>query len=292
MPNRILKESICTSETIEQLSADEERCFYRLIVQCDDYGRFDGRASVVMGRCYPLKLEKDAIRVTDIDRWLQRLAQAGLIIMYVVRGVRYLQMTTWTKHQQVRATRSKFPDPMEGEVINHHMQSLDSKCDQEKSDETNGEQLHPYSYSNNDTRNTNTGIENNVGSAEPTNDKKPQRPPKSEDYTETFLRFWEMYPRTIDKKGAFSCWKAQLKKGTDPADLFTATGNYGQQCSGKEVQFILHPSTFLGPKDRWRDYLTPSPDVSPNRQRIPRAMSSLQEAMEDALREESGHDQN
>lgn len=39
MPNRILKESITTSETLDSLSAEEERLFYRLLVICDDYGR-------------------------------------------------------------------------------------------------------------------------------------------------------------------------------------------------------------------------------------------------------------
>ena len=45
MPNRILKESIRTSDTIGELSWFEEVLFYRLIVSCDDYGRFDGRTA-------------------------------------------------------------------------------------------------------------------------------------------------------------------------------------------------------------------------------------------------------
>ena len=45
MPNRIIKESICRSEEIDSLSWFEEVLFYRLIVTCDDFGRYDGRAS-------------------------------------------------------------------------------------------------------------------------------------------------------------------------------------------------------------------------------------------------------
>ena len=37
MPNRILKESICRSDTIDHLTWFEEVLFYRLIVSCDDY---------------------------------------------------------------------------------------------------------------------------------------------------------------------------------------------------------------------------------------------------------------
>ena len=38
MPNRILKESICTSESLVGLSAEAEVLFYRLIVKADDFG--------------------------------------------------------------------------------------------------------------------------------------------------------------------------------------------------------------------------------------------------------------
>ena len=39
MPNRILKDSICTSPNIDTLSREAEVFFYRLLVQCDDHGR-------------------------------------------------------------------------------------------------------------------------------------------------------------------------------------------------------------------------------------------------------------
>ena len=53
MPNRILKESICRSEEIDSLSWFEEVLFYRLIVICDDFGRYDGRAKIIKGSCFP-----------------------------------------------------------------------------------------------------------------------------------------------------------------------------------------------------------------------------------------------
>ena len=55
MPNRIIKESICYSEDINALSAFEETVFYRLIVNCDDYGRLDGRMAFLRSRLFPLK---------------------------------------------------------------------------------------------------------------------------------------------------------------------------------------------------------------------------------------------
>ena len=109
MPNRILQERICVSETIAELSAEEERFFYRLMVQCDDFGRFDGRASVIRAKCFALQLD----RVADehVAAWLARLVEVGLVITYVVEGRQFLRVTTWARYQQTRAKRSKYPNP-------------------------------------------------------------------------------------------------------------------------------------------------------------------------------------
>ena len=55
MGNRIIKESICSSPTIDQLTWFEEAFFYRLMVNCDDYGRMDGRMPIIKSRLFPLK---------------------------------------------------------------------------------------------------------------------------------------------------------------------------------------------------------------------------------------------
>jgi hypothetical protein len=108
MPNRILKESICRSEEIDQLSWFEEVLFYRLIVNCDDYGRFDGRASIIKSLCFPLK----NMRGNDIEKALAKLSAAGLVKRYEVDGKPVLQLMTWERHQTIRAKRAKYPsDP-------------------------------------------------------------------------------------------------------------------------------------------------------------------------------------
>lgn len=100
MPNRILKESICTSDTIDSLKGwFDEVVYYRLIVNCDDYGRFDGRPAIIKSRLFPLKGN-----VTDksVDEAVRRLASAGLVILYEKDGKPYLCLPTWDRHQQVR----------------------------------------------------------------------------------------------------------------------------------------------------------------------------------------------
>ena len=99
MPNRIIKESICTSENVDQLTPFQETFFYRLIVNCDDYGRMDARPKILSARLYPLK----EIRANQIDDALRALAVADLVLLYEVDGKPFLQMRTWDRHQQVRA---------------------------------------------------------------------------------------------------------------------------------------------------------------------------------------------
>lgn len=110
MPNRILKESICTSENMDGLSQQAECLWYRLLVQFDDFGRFDGRPIVILAKCFPLRV--DRIKTKDVAGWLQELIAAELIRPYRVDGHDYIRAVTWDKHQQVRAKRSKYPEPI------------------------------------------------------------------------------------------------------------------------------------------------------------------------------------
>jgi hypothetical protein len=114
MPNRILKDSICTSPNIDTLSREAEVFFYRLLVQCDDYGRMDARAAILRAKCYPLQV--DTVSQDNIRAWLAELVQAQLVILYRVDGGDYLQMRTWERHQQIRAKRSKYPDMITSDI--------------------------------------------------------------------------------------------------------------------------------------------------------------------------------
>jgi DnaD/phage-associated family protein len=128
MPNRILKESICTSSEINNLNAEEERFFYRLIVVCDDFGRMDARPQVLRARCFPLKI--DSITDQKINECLNSLEQQNLIMLYEVEEKPYLQMVTWMKHQQKRAKYSKYPAP---DGTRNNLKSSDIKCNQMQS---------------------------------------------------------------------------------------------------------------------------------------------------------------
>jgi hypothetical protein len=108
MPNRIIKESICVSDQINALSPFEEVLFYRLLVNADDYGRYDGRVAIIKNRLFPLK---DSLRVDQIEKALQSLSSQELVERYMVDGRPFVRLTGWDKHQTIRAKKSKYPAP-------------------------------------------------------------------------------------------------------------------------------------------------------------------------------------
>lgn len=113
MPNRILKESICTSDSIDALSWFEEVFFYRLIVNCDDFGRLDARPKILKSKLFPLK----EIREDQVVNTLYRLSLANIIIVYMYDERPYLQLRTWGNHQQIRNKRSRYPELSDSKEI-------------------------------------------------------------------------------------------------------------------------------------------------------------------------------
>ena len=111
MPKRFIYPSICTSESIDSLSYQEEVLFYRLLTVVDDYGRYDARVMVLKGSCFPLK----NTALEEIQDGLMRLQEVGMIDLYKVKGKPYLQVTNWTIYQSIRAKKSKYPGLDEAE---------------------------------------------------------------------------------------------------------------------------------------------------------------------------------
>ncbi len=124
MPNRVLKESICTSDNLNELKWFDECFFYRLLVNCDDYGRMDARPPILKARLFPLKdVTNDAM-----EKALNALRAAGLIDLYEVSGRPILQLRTWERHQQIRAKKSKYPAKTASDSTCNQMISNDIKC--------------------------------------------------------------------------------------------------------------------------------------------------------------------
>ena len=151
MPNRILKESVCTSDSVNKLSWFEEVLFYRLIVNCDDYGRFDGRVSIIKNRLFPLKENLTGKTVAEA---ISKLESAGLGALYEFEGKPYLYLPGWNDHQNVRAKKSKYPEPktehnntnvgkaQHGNTCETPLHSDENTCKQMNTDDCNGNPMH------------------------------------------------------------------------------------------------------------------------------------------------------
>jgi len=105
MPNRLLREGICTSDSIDALDAEEEVFFYRLLVVCDDFGHMDARPSILKAQCFPLK---DSATPKAIEKWMAGLISKGMARRYKVAGKVYLAMCKW--EARIR-TNPKHPLP-------------------------------------------------------------------------------------------------------------------------------------------------------------------------------------
>lgn len=105
MPNRLLRDGICTSDAINLLSSDAEVMFYRLLVVADDYGFMDARTAILKAQCFPLK---ESATLSKIEHWLNELSESKIIHRYVVEGKPFLAVQKW--EQRVRS-RPKYASP-------------------------------------------------------------------------------------------------------------------------------------------------------------------------------------
>ena len=219
MPNRIIKESICRSDTINLLKPFEEVLFYRLIVVCDDYGRFDGRPEIIKGSCFPLK----DTAVKDIGTSLKRLVEVGLVELYEVHGKPVLQLSTWSEHQQIRAKKSKYPAP-------------DETCNQLISDDCNSPRNRESKYDNRESysRGENTRAIGEV---------------------RRFEEFWSAYPLDKNRYLAEQAYISVVSDGIyTEDDLVESAKNYAEYCKITGTDKIYHADNFLK-KRVFEDYL-------------------------------------
>ena len=109
MPSRIIRDSSRTSPTLDALSGEAERMFWRLVTVADDYGRFDAHPSVLLAQCFPMKIGK--ISMKQVEQWFDDMLKVDLARRYEVNGRIYGYFPTWDKYQRTRAKESRFPAP-------------------------------------------------------------------------------------------------------------------------------------------------------------------------------------
>ena len=205
MPNRIIKESARTSRTLNKLSPEAERLFWRLLTVADDYGLFEAEPDLLLSTCFPLKVS--TLKSTTVEQWFDELLHVRLVGCYD-DGERVLgQFLTWENHQQIRAKRAKFPLPTP-ETIRCQLRS-DAIGNQEKSFASIGNQeksFAPRAYARARLESESNPIQSILVHSQNNGRARKQLRTRPE-YSEGFLHFWDDYPRKDKKFDASQVWE-------------------------------------------------------------------------------------
>ncbi len=109
MPNRIIKESIRTSKSVNAMSDFQFRLWAYLLTYVDDFGRGSADPELLKGFVFP---RRKRVSESDIEKALAELAGMGCILLYEVDGESYFCFPNWSKHQRIQTKQSKFPEPV------------------------------------------------------------------------------------------------------------------------------------------------------------------------------------
>ena len=195
MPNRIIKESICTSETLAQLNDFDFRLWVGLITQADDYGRGEARPAIVRGRVFPLR---DDVTLADVDASLRKMAEVGAITLYKVAGKMYYCFPTWGSHQNIRSKRSKYPSPDEADPEDDYVKDI-TLADNLQADASRCKQMQAYASicprNPNPIQSESNPIRIQSESESNPNQKRNPNPNASGD---TFAQYWAAIPHRAD----------------------------------------------------------------------------------------------
>lgn len=132
------------SKRVNALSYSAEVLFYRLMMKCDVMGRFDADPILIKSQCFP---RKDALRTSDIDRWLQELSSPymdeetrkqlpALVRLYTLNGKRLLQINDFRQTELMKWEKPRYPPPPEEKNSSPPFKRSDSDIERESESES------------------------------------------------------------------------------------------------------------------------------------------------------------
>jgi len=259
MPNRIIKESICVSEQIDELKPFEEIFFYRLLVNCDDYGCMDARERILSSSLFPLK----NLHLSDITKALRRLSDVGLIKLYAVDDKPYLKVIKWGEHQRLRVSKHKYPEPENDDAAScGDSRQVAASCGELQKDAAGCGLTRAREESESESE-----IESEYQSELESESDTRKRETDGQD--DSFDVFWSGYPKKVAKQDALKAWK-KLKPDSDLVDLILSGLSKWKQSdewTKNNGQFVPHPATWLNGR-RWEDEIPASRTVPKPAQRV------------------------
>lgn len=218
MPNRIIKDSIRTSKSVNGMTDFQFRLWVYLITYVDDYGRGSADPELLKGFVFP---RRKGVTESTIEKALADLANSGSILLYDVDGESYFCFPNWGEHQRIQTKRSKFPAPSDGII-----------------------------------KNSTVGHGEPPPESNPIRTQNPNPNPNTNAHTREseFEIFWNAYPRKAgSKQKAMAAFK---KIGVPLQTLLQAIEKQkrSSQWTKDGGRFIPHPATWLN-GSRWEDDL-------------------------------------
>lgn len=239
MPNRILKESIRTSKTVNAMTDFQFRFWTYLITYVDDFGRGSADPEILKGFVFP---RRKGVTEGTIQKTLAELATIGSVTLYEVDGEPYLCFPNWGDHQQIRTKVSKFPAPEDGKVTET------GTCNQLISDDINCNHL----ISDAPRIQSNTiRIQNPNPESEYESENTPHTPQGGR-----FAEFWAQYPKKVGKGAAEKAFD-RIKPDKQTFDRMMSAisaQKQSRQWTENNGQYIPNPATWLNQR-RWEDEL-------------------------------------
>ena len=222
MPNRIIKDSIRTSKSVNTMTDFQFRLWTYLLTYVDDYGRGSADPELLKGFVFP---RRKGVTEATIEKSLQELANIGSILLYDVDGESYFCFPNWADHQRIQTKKSRFPSPDDGTLkkvtVSHGESPPESNTTQSESNP-------------NPNTNPNPNARETRGAA--------------------FEKFWSAYPRKEGKQKARSAFE-KVTVDLDVLLVALETQKKSSQWTKDNGQFIPHAATWLNGK-RWEDQLS------------------------------------
>lgn len=117
MPQRFLRPGIRDSQRFNSVSFAAQSLYIRLLTLVDDWGRYDGRDSVIWAHCFAVwndQQSKEAVSLKECCALSVELQLARLWEVHEFEGKRVIQVTQWS--ERVRG-ESKWPIPSDSTAL-------------------------------------------------------------------------------------------------------------------------------------------------------------------------------
>jgi hypothetical protein len=239
----MLKPGFFTNDALAEVAPIGRLLFAGLWCIADREGRLEDRPARIRAEVLPYE------RDVDVPALLDELAARGFLVRYGANGRRYIQITTFTRHQSphVREPASTIPAPDEAESCTDLSNDEHRASTGPAPDETGAR--HPPSPAEYGIRNTESESESvtNMAISQSPWAGTPPRKASKNGYDPAFEAWWSTYPRHDGKLPASLAYRDRLKAGRSPSELAEAARHFAghHEAAATPTEKIPHGSTWL-----------------------------------------------